>query len=76
MVDLCLVTLFSIFQAFNDETRDIRASTKRLLREINEPLVRSPSVPRQLSRVQRAQRSQSAQPSSRSYSRCQVLVLC
>jgi hypothetical protein len=46
--------------AFNDETREIRASTKRLLREINEPLPRAPSVSRRT-------RAVSAEPSK--YSR-------
>ncbi|KAL7022804.1 hypothetical protein ACKWTF_012390 [Chironomus riparius] len=45
---------------FNDETRDIRAQTKRLLREVNEPVQRAPSVPRYT-------RALSAQP--KSYSR-------
>jgi len=31
---------------FNDETRDIRASTQRLIKEIHEPVYRAPSVPR------------------------------
>jgi hypothetical protein len=31
---------------FNDETRDIRASTERLIKEIHEPVYRAPSVPR------------------------------
>lgn len=33
-------------QNFNDETRDIRASTRRLLREIHEPVARAQSLPR------------------------------
>jgi hypothetical protein len=52
-------------QAFNDETREIRANTRRLLREVNEPVARAPSVPRQLLRAQRATSTQPTKTYSR-----------